>query len=72
MSRRDQLKKYENKGSELDCFSCDECIDIDQTEKTGEALTSEEILEIALDSHSDDLLNLTDNRIFNFFFQFSK
>ena len=71
MSRRDQLKKYENKGSELDCFSCDECIDIDQTEKTGEALTSEEILEIALDS--DDLLNHTDsnNRIFNFFFQFS-
>ena len=69
MSRRDQLKKYAYKGSELDCFSCDECIDIDQTEKTGEALTSEEVLEIALDSNSDDLLNHTDTnkRILIFF-----
>ena len=72
MSRRDQIKKYEYNRSELDCFSCDECIDIDQTEKTGEALTSEEVLEIALDSNSDDLLNHTDtnNRIFNFFFNY--
>ena len=41
---REQLKKYEYKNSDLDCYSIDEYVGIDDCENTGETLSLEDIV----------------------------
>ena len=45
---KEKLKHYEFKGNDLECFSVDEYVDVDNLARTGETLIEEEILDLLI------------------------